>query len=190
MCTPAAIPLVASMAVTAVGALQSSQGAMATGKSQRDYYNYIADQNKQQAETAIKIGEARSNASQDYGAIEASGAGKRAASISASQTAAQAANGVAGSVTAADVLSDTATKANMDQQLIRYNADQKSWEAKTNADYQSWDYRNQEGQNRVAGKNAYNAAKIQSRTSLLQGAGSVLNSAYSGFTTGAFGKIS
>lgn len=186
MCTPLlALGAVAAATTAAGGAYSASQQNQA-GKSQQAYYNYIADQNKQAADYALKIGEARDTASQNQGALESAKHARDVASFSASQKAIMAANGLASdSVTATDITGDTFDKGKLDEMMIRYNADQRSWEAKTGAAYQSWDLNNQSTMNRFAGINARRAGAANANSTLFSTAASVAQMGFNMASGGA-----
>ena len=78
----------------------------------------------------------------------------------------------AGSVTAEDIVLDTQTKAEMDKEAIRYNADAMIKETQTQARNQAWDLRSQSKLNLFAGKNAKRAGEINAASSLLGSASS------------------
>lgn len=172
MCNPIAL-VAASVAVQGAGAIQGAMAANAAGKAQQAQYNYIAETNRIQAEEAIKVGERRDKASQDLGALEAAKLGRSVRGVIGAQKSALAKQGVGG-VTAADILTDTLDKKSLDEMAIRYNADIRSWEAKTGAAYQSWDLNNQSTFNKIAGQNARAAGKAQATASLFSGASSIL----------------
>lgn len=189
MCAPAlAIPLIAAAGVyTAVNQYQE-------GAASQKYYNYLADQNEQEANLALDVGKQRSdmaldasrkqsNIIQDVQKIEGKQLTEQGDKFNASQRAALAALGISG-VTAENLTVDSFNKQKIDEANLRYNADLRSYEALeggrassyealTNADQQAWYSRTLASQNRYAGKAAKQAGKSKMFSTLLGTASSV-----------------
>lgn len=156
MCEPVSIGLmVAGIVTSVVGGVQKSNAQKAEGKATQDYYNYVAEQNKQQADHTKLVGEKNANLSQDKGKYELKDLRRGVMQFAATQIATGAANGVgSGSVTSADIAADTFDKAKLDELTIRYNADTKAQEAVDQANYSANDLENQSFLNKVSGKNS------------------------------------
>jgi hypothetical protein len=168
MCSP-----IIALGLTAWGGIEQANAADQAGKSQQQYYDYVAEQNRQAAEAAIKAGEARDTVAQNQGANEAKTLSQKAMQVEGSQKAAIGANKIGASATAIDLVQDTYDKATLDKMAIRFNADAQSWEAKEDAKYKAWDFNNQAKLNTFAGQNARRAGKIQKRATLINTAGQV-----------------
>lgn len=177
MCAPVPVLLTAATVATqAYGAYSGAQAANAQGKSNQNYYDYVAGQNRTAADYALKTGDARANASQVQGALDTAKYVREASSFGATQRATSAAAGVGGgSVTAEDIGYDTLTKQKLDEMAIRYNADVASYSAKQGAAYEAYDQNNQAILNTMAGKNARAAGKASAKASLIQGATAIAN---------------
>jgi hypothetical protein len=186
--------MLVGVALTAAAGGVSAYGQYRQGKSQDQYYRYLADQNEreaeaaritaeQEAELAKQTGDLRSTIGQNEAAQRAKELKGNVSTVKGAQRAAMAAMGIYG-VTAEDILTDTTNKAKLDEANIRYNADINSWEAKRNADLEAWSARkgaadkgwalgNQASAYRLAGKQARSAAKINMVSSILGTAASI-----------------
>lgn len=172
MCDPVTLTITAAALAAASGGL-SAYGAYQEGKATDKYYKYLANQNDEEANAVLKAGEQKATIAQNEGAKQSADLGRDVSVTAGSQRAAMAANGLSGSVTAADLAGDTFNKAKMDEEAIRYNADSTAWGAKTDADFQAWQLKGQAESYRMAGKNAKRAGTIKMTSSLLDTASSV-----------------
>jgi len=168
----------AAMGVQAAGAGLSAYGSYQQGLAQQNYYRYVAGNARTAAGMALQEGDRESGAAQDEGLLKSKALDRSVKQTEGAQAAAEGANGIAGSVTAADIATDTAQKANLDQMLIRYNANRTSWAAKNNAAMKAWQLNNEAAQDEVAGEAAKQSGKLGAFNSLLGGAGQVANTWY------------
>lgn len=169
MCVPLAV---AAIATTVAAGGYTAYSQYQAGQSQNKYYQYMSDQSRLEGQAALKQGEAQSTAIQDQAKLEGRQLSSNQSEFNASQRAALAASGVTG-VTAEDITSSTFSKEKLDQALLRYNADTKSWEANTNASYKNWESNVQADQYGYQGKAAKYAGKTQAVGTLLSTAASV-----------------
>jgi len=170
---------------------------VAAGKAQQGYMNYIAESKYQQGQAAIAQAQAQSTAFQDTAKIEGKQLKTSQAEFNSSQRAAMAAAGVQGG-TAEDIIGNTLTKQQMDEAIIRYNADIRSWEANTQAQYDNYALQTEAESYRIAGRNARTAGKRQAFATLLGTAAMVAPSVIGAFKpapiskfagTGSFSKV-
>lgn len=171
MCSPALL----AMGVQGAGGIYSATQANAAGKANKAYYDALSVQANQEADIATQIGERRSTIAQDQGAIDSKIAMREADKTAADQRVALAANGAGGGVTAQDIISDAYDKRTLDQMAIRYNADSKSYEAKTDAAYKSWDAKNRARGYTAAGINEAKAGKVNALSTLFSTATQLLD---------------
>jgi hypothetical protein len=137
------------------------------GQAQNNYYQYLAAQNEQQAQLAERTGAAQSHAVQETQKLQGQRLKTSQAEFNASQQAALAANGIYGSVTASDIQRSTASKQALDENLLRFDADTKSYEATVGAQNQAYSLRSGAAGYRAAGANSLYASKIAARNSLI-----------------------
>ena len=161
-----------AIGVTVAAGGYSAYSQYQAGSAQNKYYNYLADNSRREGEYAIKAGDAQSKAYQDQAKIQGKQLNKSQAEFNASQRAAMAASGVTG-VTSEDIVSSTFSKEKLDESLLRYNADLKSWETNTSAAYKKWAANVQADQYGYQGKAAKYAGKVGATTTLLATAASV-----------------
>ena len=129
----------------------------------------------------------QSELTQDEAKFEAKKQKTSVAQFASSQRAKLIANGVdLASVTAADISSDTMTKAQMDQMLIRYNADSKSWSQTTDAQYKKWAGDVEATGQEQAGEQARASGKRAAFTTLLATAGTLAAGGAYAASTGMF----
>lgn len=168
------------MCVGAVGAfvysgLQLASGIAqarsirAEGEATNSYYQYLAQQNQQQAILAERTGAAQSKAIQDTQKLQGRQLKISQAEFNASQQAALAANGIVG-VTASDIAKSTFSKQALDENILRYNSDVKSYESVVAGQNQAYGLRSQATGFQAAGAQAKYASQIQSRNTLLSSA--------------------
>jgi hypothetical protein len=203
MCDP--ITIAAVVTTTAAGTYKAYSENQ-EGKAQQAYYNYLSEQSRIEGQTALDIGNKRSEAALKQGDLQsqsvqdvASQEGKQLkeqqARFSSSQKAIMASQGVTG-VTAQDIALDTFNKQRLDELNLRYNADVKSYEAKVGARYGSYQAleeakynnfasQNLAGQYSFAGKNARKAGQRQAIGTLLGTAATLAFTAKNPFGTKA-----
>jgi len=168
----------AAVGVQAAGAGLGAYSSWKQGLAQQSYYKSAADNSRQEAAMAEKEGDLESGQAQDEALLKSEQLRRSVATLEGQQTAAEGASGTAGSVTAADISNDTQRKSNLDQMMVRYNADRASWQAKTQAALKAWSLNKQADQDEAAGEESRQAGKIGVATSLLGGAGQVAGSWY------------
>lgn len=169
MCTSIAFTI-ASSALTVASSIAQANAIKAEGEASQNYYNYLAQTNEQQALLSERTGRAQSKAVQDVQAIKGKQLKQSQAEFRSSQTAALAASGVGiSSVTAMDIDRNTLTKQSLDENLLRYNADIQSYEAKTGAANQAYGLRSQASGYRTAGANAREVSRYEAGGTLLGG---------------------
>jgi len=171
MCAP--LMMAAAVGISAAGSLYSASEENAAGKAQQSFYDAEATASKQQGAIALQVGEQRDTLAQDQGAINSKIVSRNYAIQKASQIAAFAANGQSGSAGEAAVISDTIDKRALDEAAVSYNANAKSWEAKTNAAYENWTDLTQADQYTAAGRNARRAGAAKANATLLGGASQI-----------------
>lgn len=171
MCIPLAA---AAIATTVAAGGYTAYSQYQNGQSQNKYYQYMADQQKQKATYDLKQGDAQSTAIQDQAKLEGKQLSSNQSEFNATQRAAMAASGLTG-VTAEDITNSTFTKEQLDQQLLRYNADLKSYGVNSQAKYNNWADLTQADQYSYAGKAANYAGKTSAFSTLLSTASSVAN---------------
>jgi hypothetical protein len=172
MCDPVTLTVTA-MALTATAGGYQAYSQVQEGKAQRSYYNYLAAGNEVEAQLAERQGNTNDTIAQNEGAMKSKEVARQIAGAKGTQTAAIAANMGAGSTTAEDILGDTFDKGQLDQQMVRYNADMKSYEAQTTAKMSAWGSREQAKTNTWQGKVAAAAGKKAAIGTLITTAASV-----------------
>ena len=175
MCNPLALFAV-STAMKAYSGYQQAQGQKAMGEAQGRYYDYQAKMNEMEGEYALKQGKMQSNLVQEQQKIKGRNLKTDQAKFNAEQIAEMASRGVTG-VTAEDIVGSTMNEQFLDEEMLRYNADIKSWNIETDASYKKWSKSVEARQNRYAGEHARYAGKVNSRNTLLGTATSILSSA-------------
>lgn len=163
-----AIPLMAgSAAFSAYNQYQS-------GQEQKNYYSYLAGTARQNAELAKASGEAEAKT---VGAQEAQQLGalhEQGRDVVGAQKVALAAGGAGiGSKTAEQLVADTETKVNLDEQALRYNADLKMKNLRLNAQSAATNLENEAAGYRLAGRNAAKSANIGAFSTILGAGGSI-----------------
>lgn len=201
MCVWAAIPAVIGVGTSIAGGVMQAGAQRDQAERQNDYYQHIADTTEKQAELLESVSERQLGYLkstndrqvkyvQDEAAFNTKILRKSLNKTIGSQRAGMAANNIdAGSATAEDIMLDTLKNEQLDELMIRYNADVKAyemnyatevktWELKTKTAMQSWDLYNQAAQYRMAGENGIQAGNTNSFATLLGTAGSVANNTY------------
>ena len=183
MCTP---EMAASMGIQVAGGALSYEAERQTAKAKESYYNYLAGQNEAQARTIAARGEQTATSIAETSAIDEANLNRSAKRVAGAQKAALGASGIgAGSVTAEDIVRDTAKTHELDVNALRFDADSRIWSARTAAADQAKALRDQAAQFRYAGANARYAGDIKTTASLLGTATSVADTWYRWNQTGA-----
>lgn len=159
---------------TAAAGVSQAYGQYQQGKTQKQYYDYLAETSRMQGEYQKKMGMKQSQLLQDQAKAEGKKQKTEAAQILSMQRAALAANGIdLSSVSAMDLASDSISKARADELALRFNSAAKSWSIETDATYQKWSKDTEASGYSMAGKQAKRAGKQQAFTTLLGTAASV-----------------
>lgn len=156
------------MGAQALGGLYQQNAMEQEAKAKQNYYNYLASQNEAQATRTIKAGEDQVSAIQTGSLQSQIELDRQSKQLEGRQKAVLARNGVWGnSRTAGDILDDTLTQEERDATALRYNAEVKSWESRTNAKETARALREQASGYRMGGDNARMSGEINRTTSLL-----------------------
>lgn len=170
MCNPALV----------VGGLQIASGVVqarsniAEGNAQNAYYQYMAQQNENQAALTERTAQAQSRIIQDVTKEKGKALAGEGARLRASQKAALASSGVTG-ITAEDITKDTLNTQLLDELSLRYNADVQSYETLEGAKNNAYGLRSQATGFRGAGEMAKKAGRRNAFATLLGTAASVFN---------------
>lgn len=171
MCDPVTLTVVAGTAIAAGGGY-TAYNQYKEGVAADKYYQYQADQTNQEAAAVMRQGEQQSNLIQDTAKVQGKELKTQQGEFNASNKVIAAAMGMAGG-SVEDAVSNNLSKQQMDEALLRYNADVKSWETREGAKNKNWALGVQADQLRYAGKNAKAAGKRKSISTLLGTAASV-----------------
>jgi hypothetical protein len=174
----------AFLIATEVAALAGGGYAMSAqntaAKAQKTYYENQAARRQQEAELARKAADRNIENTQLQASQEAKQLAMKTGAVVGSQKAALAASGVGGgSVTAADITTDTFDKSKLDEIAIRYNADSRSSEYENDARNAKWAADVDSVQLKAAGKNAIRAGRVEQASTLLNTATSMASTAAS-----------
>jgi hypothetical protein len=141
-------------AISAYGQYQQGQAQKKMYQYQADAANAEAKQVQQAADTNVKL--TQFQASQDTKQLQ-----RKYMLVEGAQKAGAAASGIGGgSVTEGDIATDTFNTRKLDENMIRYNADLKSWAIRNQSAGEVWGLKTQAEQYTYAGKNAATAGKI------------------------------
>ena len=184
---------VAAIVLTVAGTAVSAYGQYQQGQAQKKMYDYQASVANQQQVLAQRTAEENSRLTQQAAMEDTKQEQRKYAVLEGAQKAAGAASGIgSGSVSEGDIATDTFNTKTLDEQMIRYNADLKSWDLNRNAGMEVWGLGTQANQYRAAGKNAVTAGKIAATGTILKGAGAAMSMGYGAYkpTTAPKGIIS
>jgi hypothetical protein len=164
--------IVAAVAVTAIGGGVSAYGQYQSGQAQKKMMNYQADVANQQSVLAQRTAEQKSQLTQTQAMLDTKQLQRKYSILEGTQKAARAASGVGGgSVSEGDIATDTFKTQSLDEQMIRYNADLKSWDLQQHAGMEVWGLGAEAEMDRMAGKNAAKAGTTAAVGTVLQTAG-------------------
>lgn len=166
MCTP-----MIGMLLNFAGAMASAAGQRHAAEAKAQQYEYQAKVDENNRKVALwKAQDARARGAKDEAAHRV-----KVAQLKGRQRSALAASGVElGGGSALDILGDTAALGELDALTIRSNAEREEYEQKVVAS----NLQANAGMKRMGATNARIAGKINARTSLLAGAGSVASKWY------------
>ena len=174
--------IVAAVAVTAIGGGISAYGQYQSGQAQKKMMNYQADVANQQAILAQRTADQKTQLTQTQAMLDTKQLQRKYAILEGTQTATRAASGIGGgSVSEGDIATDTFKTQNLDEQMIRYNSDLKSWDLQQHAGMEVWGLGNEATMSRMAGKNAARAGTTGAVGSVLQTAGSAMSMGYTAY---------
>ncbi|NJO00346.1 MAG: hypothetical protein HC880_00520 [Bacteroidia bacterium] len=156
MCAP--ILTVAAVGLQVAAGAYNAYNENENAKAQQQYYNHLAAQNEAQGRFEINRGNVQSKAIQDVAKEQGKQFQSDAARQNSSQRAQLAAQGITG-VTAEDISNDSFNRQKLDELSLRYNADVKSYEVLTDAQYKKYALDSQASQYRFAGEQARAAGK-------------------------------
>ena len=157
----------ALMGATAISGAVGAYGAYQQGQAQKNMYNYQAQAALMQQKQVGLVAQANITGEQNQAALKATMLQRSQAIVAGSQKASTGAQGIGGSVTAANIATDTFTKQQMDQMTLQYNANVKAWNITNQANAQEWGLGVQATQDQYAAKNAARAGTIGAITTLL-----------------------
>jgi hypothetical protein len=168
MCEPTLI----YAGVTAVAGAYSAYNQYQQGVAESKMYGYQAQVARQEGDLALRTGAKQSELIQDTAKMQGKSLKTEQAEFNASQSAAAAASGVGGG-TLEDIASSTLSKEQLDEAMLRYNANIKSWETEENAKFTNWSKQSEATQYDFAKKNAKKAGARNAFASLLGTASTV-----------------
>ncbi len=166
-CDPSGGLATLAIVTTIAGGVTAAYGQTQQAKSQSDAYRYSAGLLDTQAKLAKRTADINSRLVQDAASRESAQLGRNVSETMGAQKAASAANMGGGSVTAADIMTDTLKKARMDELAIKYGADIKSWGIREEEKAETWRLGVERDQYLKAAKNARKAGNIAVASSIL-----------------------
>ena len=166
----AAVPIIIAGASAGLNAYSSYK----QGKDQRDYYNDLASQNKEQAVQTLDTAKINRAYIFDEASRNTEDVQEQLSQILGTQKAGLAGTGVSlSSKTAEDLARSTINAENEDELAIRYNAESSANELMRQSYLESYNLKKQASSYRKAGKKAYQSGKLGIFSSLLSGSSSV-----------------
>jgi hypothetical protein len=174
MCVPlAAVAIGTSIA----GAGVSAYSAIKQGQDQKRYYDFLAIQNRSQAERAMAAAEEQAGFIQDTAGKNQEELDRQQRLLEGRQKTVLAKGGVwSTSKTAQDIYRDTETQAERDATALRFNANMESWQAKSQAAESARALREQAVGYGMAGSNARTASYWNTASSVLGSATNIADS--------------
>ena len=171
-----------TIAGTVAAGIYSMSATNSAAKSQKTLYENQAAYRMQQAEIARKAADRNITSTQLQASEEAKQLAAKTGAVAGSQKATLGASGVGGgSVTAADIVTDTFDKAKLDEIALRYNADSRSEEYENQARNSEWEAKADSVFLKAAGQNAIKEGKAKQISTALSTATAVagtLSTAY------------
>ena len=165
----------------AVGTGVAVYGQQTQAAASQKMANYQASVAEREAMLSKRTAEENVRATQQQASLDTAQLNRKYAVLEGAQKAARAASGIGGgSVTEGDIATDTFRTQDLDEQMIRLNADLKSWDLTRGGELEAWGLGTQVSQYRTAGQNARIAGNINSGATILQGA-STIAKPYSGY---------
>lgn len=161
----------------------AAYGQVQAGKAQQRQNEYEAQLAEAQSALERRTAEQNKKLGVDVASQKSKTLAQQTMELEGTQKATSAASGVGGgSVTTADIATDTVTKEALDQAAIKYNADINTWNIEEETKGKEWMLKNRAKQFRIAGTHAVNASKIAATSTILNSAAQVGSSyaSYSG----------
>ena len=165
--------VVAVMAVQAVAGAYQAYTQVQAGKAQNSYYQYLADTSIAQGKAVQAQKDKQSELVQDKASQDVKQQAIEGMEFASKQKAMDIASGGGGTGSSQDIAIDTMNKQNLDEAMLRHNADIKSWELDTEGKYAMWEANSQANQYRFAGKQAKSAANKAAFSTVLSTAASI-----------------
>jgi phosphatidate phosphatase APP1 len=165
------VALAGLAATSLAGAGISAFGQYAQGQAQKSEMKYQSDVANRQAEMAERAGAQNVRLTQYQASQDTQALNRKYAVLRGAQKAAFGSEIGGGSVTEGDVATDTFNTQTRDEEMIRYNADLKSWAIKEQAGGEVWGLKSQANQFTYAGKNAARAGMISGTGTIFSGVG-------------------
>lgn len=163
-----------AVAATLFGGAVSAYGQYQQGQAQKKMNQYQADVATRQQEMAQQAAETNIKLTQYQAAEDTKMLQRKYMLVEGAQKATAAAMGVGGgSVTEGDIATDTFNTRKLDENMIRYNADLKSWAIRNQAAGEIWGLGTQKEQFTYAGKNAARAGMISGTGTIFSTVGNV-----------------
>lgn len=173
----AALPV--ALGATAVGGGVSALAQGAEGKAASSYYGLLANTAKTNASLATSAAASKDTEISAQEGMESRRVAESVRATVGAQKAAFAAGGPgAGSKTAEQIVSDSLTRGDLDQQALRYNADMKRKGVDTSAAFGNVNYGSEAAGFDMSGGNARRAAGIGQLSTLLGTGTSVASTWY------------
>ena len=171
-----------AVGLTVIGGAVSAYGQYQSGQAQKKMMNYQADVANQQAVLAQRTADQKSQLTQTQAMLDTKQLQRKYAILEGTQAASRAASGVGGgSGSSGDIATDTFKTQSLDEQMIRYNSDLKSWDLQQHAGMEVWGLGAEANMDRQAGKNAATAGTTAAAGTVLQTAGSAMMMGYSAY---------
>jgi len=171
MCEPLTIAAMTAMAAS--GGMQA-YSQYQQGSAASRYSNRMAEQSRIEGELALQAGKKQSELVQDAAKVEGKRHKVMVGDLESAQRAALVKSGIdLSSVTAEDIAGDSMSKAKLDELMLRFNADSKSWAIMQDAKYRKWGAEEQAKQHEYSGKVAKKAGQMGMFSTLLGTAGSM-----------------
>lgn len=159
-----------AMGAQVLGTGVSAMAAQKAGQDQGAYYNSLAQTNLAEAAETKRVADQNIGSTQMSASEESARIGRQGEQVGAAQQAGEAANGIIGGTTRQALAQDTFNKNQLDQMLIRYNADAKSTAISNGATFRVGQLKTQAGYYGGAASNAETAGNINAVSTLLGGA--------------------
>ena len=176
----------ATMVGTAAAGAVGAAGDYEQGQAQKNMMLYQQKAAQIQAQQTAEVAKANISGVQNQSALEATMLARKQMEQTGQQKAAEGAQGIGSSGTAADIAKSTFTKHQMDQQVLQYNANVKSWGITNQANQKIWALGTEANQYGLGAETSAESGAISAGSSLLSTASQVGTEAVMGGTKGIF----